>query len=638
MRWLIFFGVFISLHAQNKQLLYGFTEVPQQILLNPGAQVDYRGYIGVPLLSHIHFSAGITGFSAFDVFADDGKDFNQKIRDVVYEMNARDFVGFNQQLDVFSAGLTLKTSTQHKLLISFGLYQESDVFSYFPKDFAVLAYEGNYNNLNRRFDFGQLNVSAELLSVFHIGVNKKINSKWTLGLRGKVYSSIVQASSTQNKGSFITVPTANNNLNHVFDLDMKLQTSGLSFLDDSSANNSLDVLKKRLLFGGNLGLGVDVGFTHQPSPEWTIDASLQDLGFINYSKDELNSARKKAENARARMAKYRSQNNIIDPEKQSSRMGAYHPAFDQLQRPEFSHVGQTRGLDATSGDSLNLIPQARNQVELAQYQYILPRLKGLWTHLERQKGGIGMRGPGETEIETDRRIIREKITLLKKKLLTIDKQMAVQRKNRGKMVRVALVGYTNVGKSTLMNVISKSDVFAENKLFATLDTTVRKVVIKNIPFLLTDTVGFIRKLPTQLVESFKSTLDEVREADLLLHIVDISHPNFEDHIASVNSILNDIKCADKPSLLVFNKIDAYAHETIEEDDIVTEKEKKHFTLQDWKKTWMNDYDVASIFISALNKKNLENFKEKTYEEVKKIHTQRFPYNDFLYYEYKGEDA
>jgi hypothetical protein len=288
MKWLLFLGVFVSLHAQNKQLLYGFKDVPQQILLNPGAQVDYRGYIGVPLLSHIHFNAGITGFSAFDVFADDGKDFNQKIRDVVYEMNARDFVGFNQQLDVFSAGLTLKTSTQHKLFISFGLYQESDVFSYFPKDFAVLAYEGNYNNLNRRFDFGQLNVSAELLSVFHIGVNKKINSKWTLGLRGKVYSSIVQASSTQNKGSFITVPTANNNLNHVFDLDMKLQTSGLSFLDDSSANNSLDVLKKRLLFGGNLGLGVDVGFTHQPSPEWTIDASLQDIGFINYSKDVKN--------------------------------------------------------------------------------------------------------------------------------------------------------------------------------------------------------------------------------------------------------------------------------------------------------------------------------------------------------------
>ncbi|CAI8324743.1 MAG: GTPase HflX [Polaribacter sejongensis] len=280
---------------------------------------------------------------------------------------------------------------------------------------------------------------------------------------------------------------------------------------------------------------------------------------------------------------------------------------------------------------------AKTQVELAQCQYLLPRLTRLWTHLDKQKGGIGMRGPGETEIETDRRIINDRIVLLKKKLKTIDKQMAVQRKNRGKMVRVALVGYTNVGKSTLMNVISKSAVFAENKLFATLDTTVRKVVIKNIPFLLTDTVGFIRKLPTQLVESFKSTLDEVREADLLLHIVDISHPNFEDHIASVNSILADIKCADKPSLMVFNKIDAYSHETIDEDDIITERGKKHYTLQDWEKTWMNDYEVPSIFISALNKDNLENFKDKSYEEVKKIHIQRFPYNDFLYYEYK-EDA
>lgn len=280
---------------------------------------------------------------------------------------------------------------------------------------------------------------------------------------------------------------------------------------------------------------------------------------------------------------------------------------------------------------------AKTQVELAQCQYLLPRLTRLWTHLDKQKGGIGMRGPGETEIETDRRIIRDKIFVLKKKLLTIDKQMAVQRKNRGKMVRVALVGYTNVGKSTLMNVISKSDVFAENKLFATLDTTVRKVVIKNIPFLMTDTVGFIRKLPTQLVESFKSTLDEVREADLLLHVVDISHPNFEDHIASVNGILDDIKCADKPTLMVFNKIDAYSHETIEEDDIVTERGKEHYTLQDWQKTWMNDLDMESIFISALNKENLEDFKEKAYEEVKKIHVQRFPYSDFLYNEYKEDE-
>ena len=279
---------------------------------------------------------------------------------------------------------------------------------------------------------------------------------------------------------------------------------------------------------------------------------------------------------------------------------------------------------------------AKTQVELAQHQYLLPRLTKLWTHLDKQKGGIGMRGPGETEIETDRRIIRDKISLLKKKLVTIDKQMAVQRKNRGKMVRVALVGYTNVGKSTLMNVISKSDVFAENKLFATLDTTVRKVVIKNIPFLMTDTVGFIRKLPTQLVESFKSTLDEVREADLLLHVVDISHPNFEDHIASVNTILDEIHCIDKPTVMVFNKIDAYTHETIDEDDLVTEKTSEHYSLDDWQKTWMSSEKNAAIFISALNKENLESFKETTYEKVKEIHIQRFPYNDFLYYEYKED--
>ena len=279
---------------------------------------------------------------------------------------------------------------------------------------------------------------------------------------------------------------------------------------------------------------------------------------------------------------------------------------------------------------------AKTQVELAQHQYLLPRLTKLWTHLDKQKGGIGMRGPGETEIETDRRIIRDKISLLKKKLVTIDKQMAVQRKNRGKMVRVALVGYTNVGKSTLMNVISKSDVFAENKLFATLDTTVRKVVIKNIPFLMTDTVGFIRKLPTQLVESFKSTLDEVREADLLLHVVDISHPNFEDHIASVNTILDEIHCVDKPTVMVFNKIDAYTHETIDEDDLITEKTSEHYSLDDWQKTWMSSEKNAAIFISALNKENLESFKETTYEKVKEIHIQRFPYNDFLYYEYKED--
>ncbi|HEY9222255.1 MAG TPA: GTPase HflX [Lutibacter sp.] len=279
---------------------------------------------------------------------------------------------------------------------------------------------------------------------------------------------------------------------------------------------------------------------------------------------------------------------------------------------------------------------ARTQVELAQCQYLLPRLTRLWTHLERQKGGIGLRGPGETEIETDRRIIRDKISLLKKKLEIVDKQMAVQRKNRGKLVRVALVGYTNVGKSTLMNVVSKSEVFAENKLFATLDTTVRKVVIKNLPFLLTDTVGFIRKLPTQLIESFKSTLDEVREADLLLHVVDISHPNFEDHMASVNKTLAEIGSADKPTIIVFNKIDAFTHQTIESDDLVTEKTEIHFSLDEWKKTWMSRLNNNCVFISALNKENMEAFKEKVFEEVKKIHVTRFPYNDLLYEEFEEE--
>ncbi len=273
---------------------------------------------------------------------------------------------------------------------------------------------------------------------------------------------------------------------------------------------------------------------------------------------------------------------------------------------------------------------ARTQVELAQYQYLLPRLTGLWTHLERQRGGIGMRGPGETEIETDRRIVRDRISLLKKKLLTIDKQMATQRGNRGKLVRVALVGYTNVGKSTLMNVVAKSEVFAENKLFATLDTTVRKVVIGNLPFLLSDTVGFIRKLPTQLVESFKSTLDEVREADLLLHVVDISHPQFEDHIASVNRILDEIECTDKPTIMVFNKIDAYEHETIDKDDLTTEKTGAHYTLEEWKQTWMSRIGDNALFISAINKGNIDEFRKRVYKEVRDIHVTRFPYNNFLY--------
>lgn len=280
---------------------------------------------------------------------------------------------------------------------------------------------------------------------------------------------------------------------------------------------------------------------------------------------------------------------------------------------------------------------SRTQVELAQYQYLLPRLTGLWTHLERQRGGIGMRGPGETEIETDRRIVRDRIALLKKKLSSIDRQMAVQRSNRGAMVRVALIGYTNVGKSTLMNVISKSEVFAENKLFATLDTTVRKVVIENLPFLISDTVGFIRKLPTQLIESFKSTLDEVREADLLLHVVDISHPNFEEHIESVNQILAEIKSANKPSIMVFNKIDAYTHESLSEDDLVTERTKKHFTLDEWKQTWMHKMGDDVIFISALNKDNLQEFRSKVYNKVREIHITRFPYNNFLYPELEEGD-
>ena len=305
------------------------------------------------------------------------------------------------------------------------------------------------------------------------------------------------------------------------------------------------------------------------------------------------------------------------------------------QQKNIEHILKVKILDRT-GLILDIFAQraqtsySRTQVELAQYEYLLPRLTGLWTHLERQRGGIGMRGPGETEIETDRRIVRDRIALLKKKLSAIDKQMATQRSNRGALVRVALIGYTNVGKSTLMNVISKSDVFAENKLFATLDTAVRKVVIENLPFLLSDTVGFIRKLPTQLIESFKSTLDEVREADLLLHVVDISHPNFEDHIHSVNQILAEIESANKPTIMVFNKIDAYTHEVIAEDDLATERTAKHFTLEDWKNTWMQKMGRDVLFISALNKENLEEFRKVVYEKVKEIHITRFPYNNFLY--------
>ncbi|MCC6690928.1 MAG: GTPase HflX [Bacteroidia bacterium] len=272
---------------------------------------------------------------------------------------------------------------------------------------------------------------------------------------------------------------------------------------------------------------------------------------------------------------------------------------------------------------------AKTQVELAQYQYLLPRLTGMWTHLERQRGGIGMRGPGEKEIETDRRIVRDRIALLKDELEKIDRQMSSQRKNRGELIRVALVGYTNVGKSTIMNMLSKSEVFAENKLFATLDTTVRKVVIENVPFLLSDTVGFIRKLPTHLVESFKSTLDEVREADILLHVVDISHPKFEDQINVVNQTLVDIKAHDKPTVLVFNKIDAYKFEEKDHDDL-TPVTQENLSLEQLKKSWMSKLTLTCIFISATHKQNINELKNLLYNMVKEMHTKRYPYNNLLY--------
>lgn len=281
---------------------------------------------------------------------------------------------------------------------------------------------------------------------------------------------------------------------------------------------------------------------------------------------------------------------------------------------------------------------AKTQVELAQYQYLLPRLTRLWTHLERQRGGIGMRGPGETQIETDRRIILDKISRLKQELEAIDKQKAVQRKNRGKLTRVALVGYTNVGKSTLMNLLSKSDVFAENKLFATLDTTVRKIAIDNLPILLTDTVGFIRKLPTHLVNSFKSTLDEVREADILVHVVDISHPNFEEQIEVVNRTLRDVCAgADKPTILVFNKIDAFTYTPKDEDDL-TPATRANLSLEALKESWMARMNDDCVFISAKKNINIAELKEKIYEKAKKIHAERFPYNDFLYQHYDDPDV
>ena len=276
---------------------------------------------------------------------------------------------------------------------------------------------------------------------------------------------------------------------------------------------------------------------------------------------------------------------------------------------------------------------AKTQVELAQYEYLLPRLKGLWTHLERQRSGIGMRGPGETEIETDRRIVRDKISLLKKKLSVIDKQMKVQRGNRGSLVKVALVGYTNVGKSTIMNLISKTNVFAEDKLFATLDTTVRKVVINTLPFLLTDTVGFIRKLPTQLIESFKSTLQEVKDADILLHVVDISHISFEQHIASVNNILHEINCHNKYTLMVFNKIDNYNNDDFVERKRFLSENGDNISLVQWRNTWMNKTGGKALFISATRKLNIENFKKQIYQIIKQVDMSHYPKNDYLYPEY-----
>jgi GTPase len=310
---------------------------------------------------------------------------------------------------------------------------------------------------------------------------------------------------------------------------------------------------------------------------------------------------------------------------------------DELSPSQIRNIEQELGIRAI--DRTNLIldifagraktAYAKTQVELAQYEYLLPRLAGMWTHLERQRGGIGLRGPGETEIETDRRIIRTKIALLKDLLEKIDKQMITQRKNRGKLVRVALVGYTNVGKSTLMNLLSKSDVFAENKLFATLDATVRKVVVGNLPFLLSDTVGFIRKLPHHLVESFKSTLDEVREADLLIHVVDISHPGFEEQISVVNQTLQDIGAADKQVMVVFNKVDAYTYVKKDEDDL-TPKIKENLTLDELQNSWMAKSNAPSIFISALRKQNIDELRTMIYDKVREIHITRYPYDHFLY--------
>ena len=310
---------------------------------------------------------------------------------------------------------------------------------------------------------------------------------------------------------------------------------------------------------------------------------------------------------------------------------------DDLSPKQIAHIQKETKVKVLDRTSLILdifarraqTANAKMQVELAQYQYLLPRLTGMWTHLERQRGGIGMRGPGETQIETDRRIIKTKISLLKQKLADWDKQKVIQRKNRGKLTRIALVGYTNVGKSTLMNLLSKSDVFAENKLFATLDTTVRKVVIENLPFLLTDTVGFIRKLPHHLVDSFKTTLDEVRDSDIMVHVVDISHPQFEEQVEVVNQTLKDLGCAETPTMIVFNKIDNY-HWTNKDPDDLTPPTRENITLDELKRTWMARLNDNCIFISAREKENVDEFRDTLYRKVRELHVQKYPYNDFLY--------
>ena len=320
---------------------------------------------------------------------------------------------------------------------------------------------------------------------------------------------------------------------------------------------------------------------------------------------------------------------------------------DELSPKQLRNIEQTLKVKILDRTSLILdifasratTAYAKTQVELAQYRYMLPRLTRLWTHLERQRGGVGMRGPGETQLETDRRIIQDRIAHLKAELKVIDRQMSMQSKNRGKLVRVALVGYTNVGKSTLMNVLAKSEVFAENKLFATLDTTVRKVIVHNLPFLLSDTVGFIRKLPTELIESFKSTLDEVREADLLLHVVDIAHPNFEEHIDVVTSTLREISAGqEQPTILVFNKIDAFTFEERDEDDL-GERTRRNISREELEQTWMAKLGEAGcIFISAKTGEGIDELKQLLYDRVKEIHVQRFPYNDFLFQDYHDLQA